>query len=978
MTFKEFYDKGEEWFLTLVDKHVKGRRDDNLKELITGVYDFCNSDADPEKTLKLYEKYYGEDARRTLFREYKDYLDKRLNHLKNIPDECAETFSELDLKKGVEFSLELGDALRRLINAKDLDAYKEKLEFSRWSFGKLPEDLEDLKEILVDSRDDLKELVQKVNTAIEEASLVIDESAKKHTADFITVLNRFGDIYRAEKTEENALDFNDLEHYALKVLENQDIRQEIKSKYKFISVDEYQDTNGVQEEILNKIDDDNILVVGDVKQSIYGFRGCRPEFFIQKQKAMENPDDKGKVVRLNENFRSAKNVVNAVNEIFDFCMTKETFGEDYKGNHDLVFGGGYPEGKDGRAEFHYIKKEKSTKKEEEAKVYDVIERVKDGKDDKDSPVAALVADIINQELKNTYYNPKEKKDLPIELGDIAILTRSRENEYVKNIVRGLNARGISVTSDVKENVCDFPEIKMLIAALEVTDCFSRDIPLATVLKSPVGGFNDSDLLDIADYYRENTSDDRSGFYVAFNYYLNNAKTTLASRLKEFTDYFSSVRFLADFIGAEGVLNKLVKDKDLEAYLLATDGGKTRLNRLKRFIAASRSGDNKLTVGEFLNKIETSDDAFNFADGGSSNAVKLMTIHKSKGLEFPVVIVCGLECNFNADDQTAEVIKSREKGLAFKYYQEKDRLIYNTILRSVAAEQIREQSVQEEMRLFYVATTRATYSLHMTYWAAIDRRTKKYSGAKKFINFMPKSMPVTVHYGSGSLVSKPSVKRSVIVGKGDEEREKQFRENFNYLYPYLEETTLPLKSNVTAVTKDFTDQDELTYVLFDEGCTDIERGNIAHKILEHFDFSRIGEYKTQVQSMIDGGVISREDSDKIDHQRIESALSSGAFKGVGDYDLYREKSFVTSIEANLITSAKTDETVLLQGVIDLLGIDKNDAVIIDYKYSALTKDGLKKKYAKQLELYAYAVEKLLGKTVSKKTIVNLYTGETVEV
>ena len=108
-------------------------------------------------------------------------------------------------------------------------------------------------------------------------------------------------------------------------------------------------------------------MVGDVKQSIYGFRGCRPEFFIQKQKAMENPDDKGKVVRLNENFRSAKNVVNAVNEIFDFCMTKETFGEDYKGNHDLVFGGGYPEGKDGRAEFHYIKKEKSTKKEEEAK-----------------------------------------------------------------------------------------------------------------------------------------------------------------------------------------------------------------------------------------------------------------------------------------------------------------------------------------------------------------------------------------------------------------------------------------------------------------------------------------------------------------------------------------------------------------------------------------------------------------------------------
>ena len=168
------------------------------------------------------------------------------------------------------------------------------------------------------------------------------------------------------------------------------------------------------------------------------------------------------------------------------------------------------------------------------------------------------------------------------------------------------------------------------------------------------------------------------------------------------------------------------------------------------------------------------------------------------------------------------------------------------------------------------------------------------------------------------------------------------------------------------------------MLFDEGYTDIERGNVAHKILENLDFSNAKEYISQVQKMVESGTITNEQSLKIDHDRISTALKSEAFKGLDGYTLYREKGFITEIEAQKILGVKTDEKVLLQGVIDLLGISDTDAVIIDYKYSALTKDGLKKKYAKQLELYAYAVEKLLKKTVLKRTIVNLYTGETVEV
>jgi len=977
MAFKEFYDKGEEWFLSLVDKHARGRRDDNLKELITSAYAFSVSEAQPKELLDLYKKHYTDGGKKSLLEEYKRYLNERITLLQKIALECADRFGDFEFGKGVQFAEQLIKTMQTVIDSESIWIFDTQIDFPRWVFGKMPEQIEEHRELLKNCRNQFKSILLKAKKTLEVARMDSDSLLMAHTSDFIRVLDRFFEIYKKEKEEENALDFNDLEHLALKVLYNEEIRKEIKERYKFIFVDEYQDTNGVQEEILSMVGNDNILMVGDVKQSIYGFRGCRPEIFIDKQKKMES--DNGTVVRLNENFRSAKAVINAVNQVFNYCMTEELFGENYKDRSQLVFGGGYPDGKDGRAELHFLKKEKdSGDGEEVAEVYDVIKRVKDSRDDKDNPVAALVADVINKELENTYYDPKEKVDKPIQLSDIAILTRSRESEHVRSLVRGLNARGISVISDVKENVCDFPEIKVLISALKIVDCFNQDVPLAMVLKSVIGGFSDDDLMDIADFYYEETGDKKNGFYTALNYYMENADTPLSDKLKEFCEYFDHVRFLSDFIGAEGVLEKIVNDKDVEAYLLADSASKTRLYRLKRFISASKSGGAPLTVGEFLNKIEQSSDAFGFSDSGANNAVKLMTVHKSKGLEFPVVIVCGLERGFNVIDESAEIIFSREKGLGFKYYDQEERVVYDTLLRSVIAEQKHKQMIQEEMRLFYVAMTRATYSLHLTCWAGLDSRTDTFCGAKRFMDFVPRSMIATVHESVFGLSSISSQRRQVIIGKGDDKLQEEFNANFNYVYPYLEETTLPLKSNVTVATKATFEDGEITYVLFDEGHTDIERGNIAHKILEHLDFSNISEYLEQVDKMVLSGIISDTDKQKIDHDRIRVALTSDAFKSLNGYTLYREKGFMTEIEAHRIMTASTNEKVLLQGVIDLLALSESDARIIDYKYSSLTKDGLEKKYKKQLELYSYAVEKLLGKKVIERTIVNLYTGETVKV
>ncbi len=976
-TFKELYDNCEDWFLTLIDRHANGRTDKNLKELILSSYAFFDSEAEPFTLAENYQKVYTKENFERLLSTYKNILNQRLLSLINNAKTALNVFAEEKLIKGVEFTKTLIADLETVINTEDFYAlknyadYKLKLDFER----KLTETAKEYKELVTSVRAEFIKLMKKFlrcigNSAKSDYDKFI--SCKAHTENLVKILRKFSEAYAQEKIEENALDFNDLEHFALKILNDETTREAISSRYKYIFVDEYQDTNGVQEQILARISNNNVFMVGDVKQSIYGFRGCRSEFFTQKDKVMTERGEK--VIRLNANFRSAKNVINAVNSIFSFCMTDSVYGESYKERSKLIEGGVYPEGFDGRANLHFLHcNEKKEKIEEKPRIYDIVKETPKVDEGETFRTATLITKIINQELESKIYDTKTEQYRQVQYGDIAILARSKNSKYVTNLVKGLRLCGVPVTAEVTENVCDYPEIKVLVNALKLVDCFLQDLPLASTLKSPIGGFSEEELFEIASFYQNNQPNSYGGFTDAFNYYLSEANTPLVNRLIEFKAYFDGVRLISDFVGARGVLQKLIDDKWLTAYALAQKQGVDKADRIKRLLSATVVNGKTLTVKEFIDRVENCPDAFGISPFAREKTVKVMTIHASKGLEFPVVIACGLERAFNDREDYEEIMLDRENGFAVKYYDDRLRIKEETLLRGVIREKLNVDRMKEEMRLFYVALTRATYSLHMVFSVKEDERKEVFAGANSFLGFIPRYFPAIEHIDVESeFYLRPIEPRRVIIGKPNEELVEKMRKTTNFIYPYQKDTLLPLKASVTAVS---TEDGEFAHVLFDEESPDTERGTIAHKLLENYDFLS-KDFYLEVQRIIGEGILTEEEVQKINLERIAQAMKCDAFNDLKNKKLYRERAFLVNVEADKIFDTDSKTPVLLQGVIDLLVVDGESAEIIDYKYSSLTKDGLKQKYKKQIELYAYATEKALGKKVVRKTLINIFTGEIV--
>ena len=499
-TFKEFYDSEEKWVLDLVDTHALGRMDENLKELVISAYRFVNSEAYPEELLQKYKHVYGKNGFNHVITSLKERFNDNLKPLIFTVERALACFNAEGLNKGSEFTATLLADMKRALSFADIyqlnsfKDYKLPLTFER----KLTETAKEFKEQVSDAREEFIKLIGRVIKCVgssEQEDFLCFERCREHTENFVKVVERFSEIYAQEKQEENALDFNDLEHFALQILKDEQICQTVKEKYKYIFVDEYQDTNGVQEEIISKISNDNVFMVGDVKQSIYGFRGCRSEFFTNKDKQMTARGEK--VVRLNHNFRSANNVISAVNGIFNFCMNEQVYGESYKDKSQLVAGGIYPNGFDGRAQFHYLQKEERKVKDcEEPRIYDILQENPQEEDNEVQILADLVAGIIGEERQKKFYDTKLKKERQVDFGDIAVLTRSRNTKYVRELVSGLVKNGLPVTSDSAENVCDYPEIKVIINALKLVDCFLQDLPLASTLKSAIGGFSDEELFEI--------------------------------------------------------------------------------------------------------------------------------------------------------------------------------------------------------------------------------------------------------------------------------------------------------------------------------------------------------------------------------------------------------------------------------------------------------------------------------------------------
>ena len=986
--FEDKYSSRDSEFKYLLSLFLRNRSDRFLKNTTLELYEFFITEAYPERfaenALNLYSEEGYNRVEAAFFSHYRAFFGKIATDFKDIKNQLGGMGEEKSAKVSevfLSFACELSAAenLTELVRRAQfalfprLPVFKAEDEYSL----SVKNRLHALKDRLVKEAKYLKATFS--DKPIEEAKK--DLCCMRDAAEALVGLCfDFGREYSAMKREENLVDFADLEHFALELLDDPETAKAVSSRYKYVFADEYQDTNGVQEEILTRITSFNSFMVGDVKQSIYAFRGCNPKIFLNRQARFK--EGEGTCLYLTSNFRSSDAVLKGVNRIFSEIMTEETAETDY--STQLMSGGN---GAKGYAEIKIALKKESEKSDKHAKrrVYSVKENLGGNEDDELFTEGILIASTIRDVLSDADILP-DGSERHYSYSDIVILTRAGTS-FARGIADALADNDVPVTSEVKREVTVYPETRHLICLLRVIDCFRQDIPLCAVMRGPIGGFTDEDLAAIRIFATETLSDAgvenprRKPFFEAVQIFLERGEGELKTRLEDFCGYIEKLRFLSDYEGAQGILARVVREKNVDLYYAARPDGKNRVRRINKLIAESAGKDRPYTVREFLKRLDAGTDDISVAEAGGENAVRLMTIHASKGLEFPVVILAGIGEKFVENELRNEIIKDRQFGFALKTYRQDTMRVDTNILTELLKRRFRRVNVTEEMRLLYVALTRAQYRLYITGGNCTLPNTVSASDvmcACGFSQLIPQNSIPTTYFSDDDIRSMCVERRTrkVVAGEADEALVREIKKNLSFAYPF--DTKLIAKSSVTSLLLNVP-QDEPTPpvpVLFGDEAR--ETGDAYHRFMELVDFEKpsISQIIAQKERFVKEGAISAEWAEMIDPEKVSEILNNGFFHIAGAR-YFRELPFEVLMPSDMAVGGGGTEPVLVQGVIDVLCFTPDGLLLADYKVSGRTAEGLYKHYKRQLDMYSYAAEKITGQKVLSETLFNLRSGEKIE-
>ncbi|MBQ3047961.1 MAG: UvrD-helicase domain-containing protein, partial [Clostridia bacterium] len=575
-----------------------------------------------------------------------------------------------------------------------------------------------------------------------EQQLIEDlKTAKEFVKKFNEVEQRFSEIYSNLKQKRNALDFADLEKYFLKLLEDEEVKQTIATQYKYIFVDEYQDINSTQEQILKKLILNNtIVMVGDIKQSIYGFRNSSPAIFAQKSAKYSQDQSFGQLINLNENFRSNPKILYFVNEIFKHIMSSDFGGVDYIKDSMLVGKTEYKEN-DNLTNIEMFLINKKTTDEEEIqekhdKVYSVLgDKNKYSKALSNARIQGMVvAQKILNMLNQDIYDASKKAFRKISFSDIAVL--SRGNEFLKEIAKVLAEYKIPLSTLKSENIYKNKDICMILSILKVVNNMHDDVSLVTALSSFIFDFSFDDLNTIK------SSFDCEYFYQCFEGF---AKTQMAGELAQKVNKFNieinKIRFmLSNYSSIYDVLIYLQNKYDFLNYFKSLPGGANRYNVVKDFVDSFADAEYNYDLNKYLSYVKNfaEDNKFTSKIESSANSVKLSTIHISKGLEYPIVFLVNCDKDFSNITFRSELLKDKEYGLGVATYNLKTFEKTQNLASNAIALNLKKQEKAEELRLLYVALTRAKNYLTIVGQVNLQTITKSLNpfDASRAESFMP--------------------------------------------------------------------------------------------------------------------------------------------------------------------------------------------------------------------------------------------------
>lgn len=912
-------------------------------------------------------------------------------------------------------------------------------------------DLLELYEKIVIERDKLKDFVNKLKTYdySKENVLLSIESVKE----IIEILLELNLVYEKEftalKKAKNALDFNDLEKYALLLSNNTEICASLSNKYAYIFIDEFQDANRLQEKILSRFAGGNKrFMVGDVKQSIYGFRQAEPDIFIEMQNVFKK-SEKSEVMFLNLNFRSHKKILAFVNLVFNEIMTMETAKLDYKTTAQLESRMEFLEDESSeipRVELNLIKFPKKQEKLTAPHVYSVRKHpeatAQDGTAEKE---AILIAEKISNLIGKKYFNISEKVFKEIEFKDISVLLNAR-GSYLDKFCSVLANFNIPVYANTNSSLLNDEEVNIFVCLLKLCRNFNDDISLAVCLNSIFGGLSYDELAQIRlanlndininnlskqdikeqtemfanknenlangnsetnnapeiekDSQKiQNKQKNSSYFYeCVLNY---NLQDEIYQKIKNFKNLLKELKFDIECRGIYFAFNKLISQFDYFSYLYSKNNGLEKVNKIKKFLQDFKDSEFNFNLISFLNYTDENPDSIkapNFISG--DNCVNVTTIHSSKGLEYPVVILANAGALFTGQPRNSEIEINLNEGIALKFYNNLNRTKNMSVMFDAMLKLNKSAEFAEKLRLLYVALTRAKNYLIITggFSDEFSKLNSDFEIKQKtnFLDLIVGALPLNEIekinsnenvknqnyqvkiFNSSEISSKNLTENNKLFGKFDSDYVNIFKNYFNSELPKKDETAL--KNSVTSLSNLDYEQEYASVNIspkslkisehLNEKPTDI--GILYHKVLEKIDFNKIETLEDIEQFLIAN--FSKDKKNIDSHKIFESVFCLKKFKY---NNILKEQKFMMYVPHNEIVENGSKEKILIQGIVDLILLGEKN-ILIDYKFSSISNEKtLIDRYNLQLKIYKKAIESALNQKIDETYILHINSGKLIK-
>ena len=1043
---EECYAEAKEEFLDFTERFGSGKSDKKIEEIILKMYEYSRSYPRPDRWLdqcvKAYESEDLEVRAEERVRMRAADIERVLERGLKICEEPDGPYMYGDM---LDSDLE---ELERLQRAENFDAmysaaagFKWKRLSSRKDDTVSPDKKEKVKKLREQAKSLLKGMQEDYFYAPREVWQQDMQDALPSVVTLTELVKRFAHMLDEKKRLRNMIDFNDMEQFALAILtEEKDgelvpsaVAGEYQDRFDEVMIDEYQDSNLVQETILTSVSrvsrgEYNIFMVGDVKQSIYSFRLSRPELFMEKYNTYSLKDSVTQRIDLHKNFRSREEVLDSVNDIFRQIMKKELGGIEYDDSAALYPGAEFPPLPSGKEDF--CKSELLLLDKEDTR----------GEDERQAE-ARMIARRIRELIRDGVVLDKETREYRrVQYRDIVILTRSNRG-WAEVFSSVLGEEGIPAYSVSREGYFETYEVSVLLDYLKILDNARQDLPLAAVLTSVFGGLDTRELAEIRIAYPNVPFYNAAAMCAKGDAAEDACMEELRGKLRRFYDQVRYFREKVPYTPIHELLEEIIDKTGYGLYIAAMPGGAQRMANVEMLTerAAAFEGTSYKGLFNFVRYIaQLKKYDVDYGEAGimdeQADTVRIMSIHKSKGLEFPIVFVAGMGKKFNTQDTKGSVLLHPDWGAGVDLIDLKRRTKTPTFLKKMIREETALENLAEEMRILYVALTRAKEKLIMTGAAKITEdgavsdisSVFRAEGAKCYLDWV---LPCILSDETGKVKQESPVEVSVFRAEdltpqqeetqaevvaedvlrnwdASQVYEPELRERLDaqidYVYPFEDEGKMKLKFTVSELKKWASLAEEAGEEMYEEPVvvplipeflkeeeilTGAPRGSAYHKLLELLDFTvdyDVENLIAAVQQLRQEGRLTDEMTECIRPKDILRFLGCRSGKRMADAarngKLYKEQPFVLSVDASEIYPEDcSGEKILVQGIIDVYFEEPDGLVVLDYKTDKVrTGNELKEKYHAQLDYYAQALEQLTEKPVKEKIIYSFTLGEEIEV